>query len=87
VLVFAGDDRAAGLNRRLFEDIQRDGGRAVWLATNTASNGACDLPHVVPALQPIVEILPVQMLSLALAARAGREAGRFERASKVTLVA
>jgi glucosamine--fructose-6-phosphate aminotransferase (isomerizing) len=37
-----------------------------------------------PALQPVVEILPVQMLTLALAARDGREAGRFERASKVT---
>jgi glucosamine--fructose-6-phosphate aminotransferase (isomerizing) len=45
------------------------------------------LPRTSPALQPIVEILPVQMLSLALAARDGREAGRFERASKVTVVA
>ena len=35
-------------------------------------------------LLPLVEILPVQMLSLALAARNGREAGRFERATKIT---
>ena len=43
---------------------------------------------VVPeSVQPIVEILPIQMLSLALAARDGMEAGRFERASKITNVA
>jgi hypothetical protein len=36
------------------------------------------------SLRPIVEILPAQMLSLAIAARNGREAGRFERATKVT---
>jgi hypothetical protein len=29
-------------------------------------------------------MLPVQMVTLALAARMGREAGRFELASKVT---
>ena len=41
-------------------------------------------PEVPESVQPIVEILPVQMLSLALAARDGIEAGRFERASKIT---
>jgi glucosamine--fructose-6-phosphate aminotransferase (isomerizing) len=48
---------------------------------------ASDLPIVAPVLRPIVEILPVQMLSLALAAGDGREAGRFEHATKVTAVA
>jgi len=33
-----------------------------------------------------VEILPVQMMTLALAALARREAGKFERATKVTAV-
>jgi hypothetical protein len=31
-------------------------------------------------------MLPVEMISLALAANAGREAGKFERASKITTV-
>jgi glucosamine--fructose-6-phosphate aminotransferase (isomerizing) len=57
------------------------------VAAEGASAGVFRLPRTSPALQPIVEILPVQMLSLALAARDGREAGRFERASKVTVVA
>ena len=34
----------------------------------------------------LVEILPIQMISLALAARDGREAGPFEFASKITAV-
>jgi len=44
-------------------------------------------PDVPESVQPIVEILPIQMLSLALAAKDGIEAGRFERASKITNVA
>jgi glutamine---fructose-6-phosphate transaminase (isomerizing) len=37
-------------------------------------------------LRTVVEILPVQMMTLALASLAGREAGKFERATKVTAV-
>jgi len=37
-------------------------------------------------VQPILEILPVQMITIALAALANREAGKFERATKVTIV-
>lgn len=87
VLVYAGDERVSHLNRRLVEDVTRGGGRAVLVAAEGASAGVFRLPRTSPALQPIVEILPVQMLSLALAARDGREAGRFERATKVTTVA
>jgi hypothetical protein len=32
----------------------------------------------------MLEVLPAQMITLALAAQAGREAGRFELATKVT---
>jgi glucosamine--fructose-6-phosphate aminotransferase (isomerizing) len=35
-------------------------------------------------MRPILEMLPVQMITIALAALAGREAGKFERATKVT---
>ena len=87
VLIYAGDKRVSHLNRRLAEDIIRNGGRALRAAQAGVSRGAFKLPKTIPALQPIVEILPVQMLSLALAARDGREAGRFERASKTTTIA
>jgi glucosamine--fructose-6-phosphate aminotransferase (isomerizing) len=82
-LVFAGDPATGALNARLAEDIRRAGGRAV-LAGEEAEAGAFRLPRVPPAVRPIVEILPVEMITLALAAAHGREAGRFERASKVT---
>ena len=42
------------------------------------------LPEHDPAIRPILEILPVQMITIALAALAGREAGKFERATKIT---
>jgi glucosamine--fructose-6-phosphate aminotransferase (isomerizing) len=44
------------------------------------------LPEVPEAIRPALEILPVQMISLALAALKGQEAGKFERASKVTII-
>jgi glucosamine--fructose-6-phosphate aminotransferase (isomerizing) len=78
VMIFQGD--AADLNRRLAEDVIAAGGRA-----RLFSEGA-DLPALARPLRPIAEILPVQMVSLALAALKGREAGRFERASKITAV-
>jgi glucosamine--fructose-6-phosphate aminotransferase (isomerizing) len=34
--------------------------------------------------RPVVELLPVEMITLAIAALDWREAGRFERVSKVT---
>ncbi len=34
--------------------------------------------------RPVVELLPVEMVTLAIAALDGREAGRFERVTKVT---
>jgi glucosamine--fructose-6-phosphate aminotransferase (isomerizing) len=42
------------------------------------------VPECDAAIRPILEILPVQMITIALAALAGREAGKFERATKVT---
>jgi glutamine---fructose-6-phosphate transaminase (isomerizing) len=84
VLVLAGEARVEPLHRRLVADIARGGGRAALLATTDASAEVFRLPAVPDALRPLVEILPVQMLSLALAARDGREAGRFERATKIT---
>lgn len=84
VLVLAGTAPLAPLHHRLVRDIIRGGGRAALLAEHEATAEVFRLPVVPPALLPLVEILPVQMLSLALAARDGREAGRFRHATKVT---
>jgi glucosamine--fructose-6-phosphate aminotransferase (isomerizing) len=87
VLIFEGDETTAPLHRRLAQDIVRGGGKAVLIGAGFNELDVFRLPAVSAGVQPIVQILPVQMLSLALAARDGVEAGRFERASKITNVA
>ena len=83
VLVFAGDTKTRDLNQRLLSDILQQDGRAE-LVDKDAPLPSCRLGEHSPALLPILEILPVQMITLALAALAGREPGRFEFATKVT---
>lgn len=83
VTVFDGDEPAVQLNHALAADVLSGGGRSVVIETS-APKAVFRLPSVPHALRPIVEILPIQMISLALAARNGIEAGRFERASKIT---
>jgi glucosamine--fructose-6-phosphate aminotransferase (isomerizing) len=83
VLVFSGDGRTSDLNRRLLEDVRERQGRAE-LVSGGAALPACNLSAAPRSIHPMLEILPVQMITLALAALAGREAGRFEFATKVT---
>lgn len=84
VLVFAGDPATAPLNRALVEDVRKAGGRAALVCAD-GGPGVFRLPAVPVSVRPIIEMLPVQMISLALAALAGREAGKFERITKVTI--
>jgi glutamine---fructose-6-phosphate transaminase (isomerizing) len=83
VLVFAGDPKTRDLNQRLLSDIRQQEGRAE-IVDNDASLSCCRIAEHGPGIRQILEILPVQMMTLALAAQAGREPGRFELASKVT---
>ena len=83
VLVFAGEPKTRALNRRLFEDVREERGRAELVGEGAASP-SCALPSAPWRIHPILEILPLQMVTLALAAQVGREPGRFELASKVT---
>ena len=82
VLIFAGDPKTRSLNNRLFEDIQQQG--RTGLVGGDAPQAAFRLAAVPRSIIPVLEILPVQMITLALAAQIGREPGRFELASKVT---
>jgi glucosamine--fructose-6-phosphate aminotransferase (isomerizing) len=83
--VFAGDAKTRALNEQLLNDVCGTGARAV-LFTQDAERSACRLPNVNPVLSPIAEILPAQMMTLALAALRGREPGKFERVSKITAI-
>jgi glucosamine--fructose-6-phosphate aminotransferase (isomerizing) len=83
LLVFAGEPRTRALHESLVRDVRAAGARA-FLAAEDASEPALRLPPASSLARPVVELLPVEMITLALAALAGREAGRFERATKVT---
>jgi len=83
VLVFSGENKTRDLNQRLFEDVRQQQGRAELVGEGAASP-SCALPTAPRSIHPILEILPVQMVTLALAAQVGREPGRFKLASKVT---
>jgi glucosamine--fructose-6-phosphate aminotransferase (isomerizing) len=84
LLVFEGDPRTARLNRRLALDVKSAGGKAAVVREDPRP-ALFHTPPTPPRLRPAMEILPVQMFTLALAALAGREAGAFALASKVTL--
>jgi glucosamine--fructose-6-phosphate aminotransferase (isomerizing) len=83
VLVFAGDAAVEPLNRALVADVCKTGAKAA-LAGPDAKSDVFRLPVVSREIRPIVEMLPLHMISLALAEIAGREAGKFDQIEKVT---
>jgi len=83
VLIFAGDVETRELNKRLLADIRAQDGRAELVDQRPGKCAYC-LPRVPWSIMPILEILPVQMLTLALAAMRGRQPGEFRFASKIT---
>ena len=85
VLVFAGDPKTVALNEKLVLDVRHAGGKAV-LAGPQSDLDVFRIPLTAPAVRPVIEMLPVQMISLALAALAGREPGRFSLLTKVTTI-
>ena len=85
VAVFSGDDKTRELNQRLCRDIQESGASAELIGENSGLR-SFRLAHYGSTIRPILEILPLQMVTIALAALAGREAGKFERATKVTTI-
>jgi len=82
VLILEGDECSAPLSRKLAADIRAAGGRAA--VVSPSSQGVLELPHVSERMRPLMETLPVEMMTLALAAARGREPGRFEHATKIT---
>ncbi len=83
VLLFSGSGKTRDLHRRLLKDVRKRQGKAE-LAGDDAPLPALRFPAGPESIRPILEILPVEMITLALAALWGREAGRFESATKVT---
>ena len=83
VAVFSGDEKTQDLNQRLLSDIQQGGGHAESIGQNSSLEPFRLQDHG-DSIRPILEVLPVQMITLALGALANREPGKFERAAKIT---
>jgi glucosamine--fructose-6-phosphate aminotransferase (isomerizing) len=83
VLVFAGDPKTAKLNHRLLQDVLDQKGKATLVGEKN-SCGAFRISASSVSVRSMLEILVVEMITLALAAQAGREPGRFELATKIT---
>jgi glutamine---fructose-6-phosphate transaminase (isomerizing) len=81
--VFSGDRKTRELNHRLLADLRQAGGQGELIGETSTFESFRVAEHS-DAIRPILEMLPVQMITIALAALAGREAGKFERTAKIT---
>lgn len=85
VLVFKGDERSADLNTRIASEVRALGGKSELVSEDSPIT-ALRIPQAGDLFRPIMEMLPVQMITLALAAQKGLEAGSFLHISKVTSI-
>lgn len=85
VLVFAGTGPTRQMNTKLAADIRKAGGRAEIISSGMA-NDPYTFPRIPESGIALLEILPVQMLTVALALRNNHVPGTFELGSKITTV-
>ena len=83
VLVYEGPEPTRALNRNLLADIQKVGGLAA-LVESAPGREVFHLPAAPLAALPMLEILPAQVLSVALANIHQHVPGQFTWGSKVT---
>ena len=85
VLMLEGAAQTASLNRELALEVVRLGGRVLWLSPRPDEKlPTLRLPEVDEGVRPLVEILPLQMLTILMARRNGFEPGEFRHIGKVT---
>jgi glucosamine--fructose-6-phosphate aminotransferase (isomerizing) len=84
-IIFAGPAETSDLNRVLALEIRSYGGKAFWVdSTPDPVLPTLLIPAGSPLTRPLQEILPMQMLTLAMANRRGVEPGKFFHVTKVT---
>lgn len=84
-LIFAGTRQTSALNRELAREIISYGGKAIWLdSVPDPEIPTLGIPTTTEFTLPLVEILPMQMLTLAMAQRKNIRAGVFRHVSKIT---
>jgi len=85
VLVFAGSGKLVALNKKLANDVAKAQGRSALVETGTGA-GVFTLPSVPVSALPLLEILPVQMITLAMAEVLNIQAGHFHLGTKITVI-
>ena len=86
-LIFAGSHQTQELNLRLHKDLNEADAHAIWITTadGTQLTPQLLMPRATGIGLPLVEIIPIQMLTIHLASENGIEPGKFFRSGKVTL--
>jgi glutamine---fructose-6-phosphate transaminase (isomerizing) len=86
MIVMGGETYTRELNKRLCEELIEYKAQAFWMdAEPESSLPRMDMPAWRGIGQPIAEIIPMQLLSIAIANIRGIEAGKFIRSGKITL--
>jgi glucosamine--fructose-6-phosphate aminotransferase (isomerizing) len=83
-LIFAGPPETRDLNARLLKDLRDYRSAAFWVGADP-QEWWIEIPQAPVIGMPLVEILPIQLLSIHLAQQISVEPGHFFRSGKVTL--
>ncbi len=84
-IIFAGSSQTSGLNRALAQDILSYGGKVIWVDSSADEEiPTLLLPRTAELTLPLMEILPLQILTLVMAKRKGLDAGKFRYIGKIT---
>jgi len=83
-LLFAGPQETRGLNLRLLKDLRGYHVNAFWVGSDK-NDWQVEIPIIPSIGLPLMEILPLQLLSIHLAEQIGVEPGHFFRTGKITL--
>lgn len=84
VLLFAGPPETRELNLRLLNELRGYGVHAFWVGAEK-NEWQIELPDVPRIGLPLMEILPMQLLTIHLARQIDVEPGHFFRSGKITL--
>lgn len=87
VILLAGEAKTRAMNEALAQELRSYGAQVVWLDHEKhACLPTVLLPRNAGAGIPVAEIIPLQLLTLALASQTGVEPGIFRHIGKVTRV-
>lgn len=85
ILMLAGDHRTSEINRTVAKDAAGFGSQIFWIGSQPEETlKAFRLPETGEYALPILEVLPLQLMTIALADFTGVQAGIFRNIGKVT---